>query len=398
MKKVIIVCCVFSIVHSLNLFAKIKTLKSAEVGVETKNLKTIKTEEQLRGVIVEYKEDGTKEVTINLLEVETNKLPEKYKAELILEAPMYQITSGNKELYYKKELLGKFERNSTFKLNKRNITKSGTFLIGGVDNYPEGLDVKIEDNGNIFILDLYNGRIQKFNSKGKHIKNIPIKDYFEFRGANDGYPVVVKDEIEIGREKIYVRDRVNNRIEVMNDNGTVLEIIDIPEKIGYKDTRDMKMWADEEGVGIRDATTILLLKKDKIYDAGKKKINDFVFLKQKKIIKKNYRILFKGKEEIYTLIHLRNDNFNNGIYYISAEKGIKILKISENGQLLALLNEENYWRKGDCIFRPLIENRQNSRKIDKFGNIYLLQISSCNKAFCVGKIRIVRIFSIKQGK
>lgn len=231
MKKVIIVCCVFSIVHSLNLFAKIKTLKSAEVGVETKNLKTIKTEEQLRGVIVEYKEDGTKEVTINLLEVETNKLPEKYKAELILEAPMYQITSGNKELYYKKELLGKFERNSTFKLNKRNITKSGTFLIGGVDNYPEGLDVKIEDNGNIFILDLYNGRIQKFNSKGKHIKNIPIKDYFEFRGANDGYPVVVKDEIEIGREKIYVRDRVNNRIEVMNDNGTVLEIIDIPEKI-----------------------------------------------------------------------------------------------------------------------------------------------------------------------
>jgi len=39
------------------------------------------------GVTTQIKEDGTKVVTINLSEIDESKLPEKYEAEVILEAP-----------------------------------------------------------------------------------------------------------------------------------------------------------------------------------------------------------------------------------------------------------------------------------------------------------------------
>ena len=106
MKKIIIVCWIISIVYITSLFGQGKAVtNTAEITGDTKEAKTIKVEEQAPGVITEYKEDGTKVITINLSEVDENKLPEKYEAEVILEAPIYQITSGNRELYYKNECL-----------------------------------------------------------------------------------------------------------------------------------------------------------------------------------------------------------------------------------------------------------------------------------------------------
>ena len=91
MKKIIIVCFIFSIVYLTNIFGQGKAVETgvevtntAEITGDTKEAKTIKVEEQAPGVITEYKEDGTKVVTINLSEVDENKLPEKYEAEVIL--------------------------------------------------------------------------------------------------------------------------------------------------------------------------------------------------------------------------------------------------------------------------------------------------------------------------
>lgn len=63
------------------------TVKTVNQSQSSGSQQTIKTEQQAPGVVVEYKEDGTKVVTINLSEVDENKLPEKYDAKVILEAP-----------------------------------------------------------------------------------------------------------------------------------------------------------------------------------------------------------------------------------------------------------------------------------------------------------------------
>ena len=426
MKKIIIVCFIFSIVYLTNTFGQGKAVETgvevtntAEITGDTKEAKTIKVEEQAPGVITEYKEDGTKVVTINLSEVDENKLPEKYEAEVILEAPIYQITSGNRELYYKNELLGKFERNSTFKLNKRNITESGTFLKGGVDNYPDGLDVKIDDGGNIFILDLYNGRIQKFNSKGKHVKNIPIKDYFEFGGEEGGWPVVVKDEIEMSGKKIYVRDTAKNRIETYDESGNVVETIDIPEKIDGKDTREMKMWADEEGVGVGEKVfkkeNGKVEIKNKIMQQLKNKIKELKDVSPGNIDKKKrtfninglrYDFICNKQDEVRISQPITIDQIDKyGNNYISIytkfSKGGTI-KLSPDGRVLAIINIIKYWYdpkwKGNCDSVGYLNNSGGlNYVIDKNGNIYLLQQICCPDNSCITKMRIIKL-SLNKGK
>jgi hypothetical protein len=242
MKKIIIVCWIFSIVYITSLFGQGRALDSeagitntAEVTGDTKEAKTIKVEEQTPGVITEYKEDGTKVVTINLSEVDENKLPEKYEAEVILEAPIYT----DDYIYENKEKL-----------------KGQVYFMEAVDAAERiNFDVSIDEIGNIYIYDPYMSRIQKFNNKGKHIKNIPIKEVSEgYYDKKIGRLVhkSLKTNIAVGKEKIYVRDIAKNRIEAIDESGNVVETIDIPEKIDGKDTREMKMWADEEGVGVGD--------------------------------------------------------------------------------------------------------------------------------------------------
>jgi len=255
MKKIIIVCFIFSIVYLTNTFGQGKAVETgvevtntAEITGDTKEAKTIKVEEQAPGVITEYKEDGTKVVTINLSEVDENKLPEKYEAEVILEAPIIggQV-KGVEEL---------IDKDGNIETKGKDYSPSGTFLLGSsTDGLPSGFDVKIDDKGNIYISDLINSRIQKFDSKGKHIKNIRIKNAFKSKWNKvKGWwdEEHNKNEFAISQNKIYIRDTAKNRIETYDESGNVVETIDIPEKVDGKDTREMKMWADEEGVGVGD--------------------------------------------------------------------------------------------------------------------------------------------------
>ena len=372
---------------------------------------TIKTEQQAPGVMVEHREDGTKVVTINLSEVDENKLPEKYEAEVILEAPVYQLISGNRELYFNDELLGKFERDSTFKLNRSNITKSGTFLKGGVDNYPEGIDVKIDGSGNIFILDMYNGRIQKFNSEGKHIRNIPLKDNFEFGGTEGGRAVRLKDEISVWGDRVFVRDTVKNCIEALDESGKVLETIEVPEEIDGKKTREMKMWADEEGVGVGQPSMNLRLTKDRKLNGEKgerkKQKNEWISqIRENKYFKKEWKAL----NDIYLKIQSKiamvgisdyfiDEKLNSFIYvYSDKQDDSRIIKITNTGDVLASIPYWPYWKderwrdKCQKVPKPLLNPFSESQKYDSNGNIYLVQIVCCSEEDCIGKMRIVKLF------
>ncbi|HRQ45002.1 MAG TPA: hypothetical protein PLB12_11710 [Candidatus Goldiibacteriota bacterium] len=419
MKRIILTLCIIGIITTGLLFAQGKngvtqtaqaestpvvavSTATADSGTAAIESKTIKTEIQSPGVVTEYKEDGTKVVTINLSEVDENKLPEKYEAKVILEAPILPAYSGEGTLEYNGKLIAKLDNNKRFDLHEKSFSPSGTFLMSSVtDGYPAELDVKIDESGNIYIVDILNSRIQKFNNNGKHVKNIQIKNgYIKRWDEKTGWWIREKDkrEIAVSDNRVYLRDSVSNRIEKLDESGEVLEAIDIPDKIDGRSTRDMKMWADEEGVGVGKWEKKEKLKPDK--QSVREEANKYpLFLEQRKIIIDSYNVIFTGNEEIYTLICLGNDNQGNGIYYISAENGIRTLKISKNGRLLSFFNEQKCWVKDeinkDCVIQPLIKNPQNSRAIDNMGNFYLLQSACCDEKNCIGKVRVVKVSSFK---
>ena len=439
MKKIIIVCWIFSIVYITSLFgqgkaveAGVEVTNTAEITGDTKEARTIKVEEQAPGVITEYKEDGTKVVTINLSEVDENKLPEKYEAEVILEAP---IVMGEQELptdkngkwiegtlleVYKGKIARKTDRENII-MGEKNITPSGVFL-----DMPEGgmqgnFYVQIDGRGNIYILDLYNSRIQKFNNEGKHIKNIMLKDEYEV--------VKIKGEWETRKNKnnfvvdakgrIYIRDTAQNRIEAIDESGNVVETIDIPEKIDGKDTREMKMWADEEGVGVvekvfkKENGKVEI--KNKIMQQLKNKIKELKDVSPGNIDKKKrtfninglkYDFICNKQDEVRISQPITIDQIDKyGNNYISIytkfSKGGTI-KLSPDGRVLAIINIIKYWYdpkwKGNCDSVGYLNNSGGlNYVIDKNGNIYLLQQICCPDNSCITKMRIIKL-SLNKGK
>ena len=153
MRKIILTLCITGIITTGLLFAQGKngvtqtaqaestpavavSTAAADSGAATVESKTIKTEVQSPGVVTEYKEDGTKVVTINLSEVDENKLPEKYEAKVILEAPILPAYSDEGTLEYNGKLIAKLDNNKRFDLHEKSFSPSGTFLMSSVtDGY-----------------------------------------------------------------------------------------------------------------------------------------------------------------------------------------------------------------------------------------------------------------------
>ncbi len=372
------------------------------------------------GVTEEVSADGVRTITINLSEIDESKLPEKYEAEVILEAP---IVMGEQRYIREKKKMPEYDRfEEVYKgvvvyssdgrkggLTGKSATPSGIFLTMPEGGPHGGFDVSIDEEGNIYILDLYNSRIQKFNSKGKHIRDIPIKDGYigeikkvKERITENGYVerekwVIESSKNEIAgmKDRIFVRDKVKNKIETLDEEGNVLEVIDIPEKIDGKDSREMKMWADEEGVGVggwRKGTV-----------KGKENINIKDISKQKKQINVDkYLIEFNTKNEIFKF-KLENIDNKGNIYFSVATKGngaeSGYYKITSKGILLAKIEVWPYWTlsqwTNDCIWRGALKE---SVGFDKNGNIYVFYVLCCQDKSCLGKIRVIKLTSKKGNK
>jgi len=406
MKKIIIVCFIFSIVYLTNIFGQGKAVETgvevtntAEITGDTKEAKTIKVEEQAPGVITEYKEDGTKVVTINLSEVDENKLPEKYEAEVILEAP---IIGG-----YVKGVEELVDKDGNIETKGKDYSPSGTFLLGSsTDGLPSGFDVKIDDKGNIYISDLINSRIQKFDSKGKHIKNIRIKNaikskWNKVKGWWDEEHN--KNEFAISQNKIYIRDTAKNRIETYDESGNVVETIDIPEKIDGKDTREMKMWADEEGVGVgekvfKKENGIWGIKEKRGKEKISKKLIEIKYPKTKKerLSINNVNLQIQATDEILSITQMYIDKYENSYFSINSKPGKHdgFFKISKDGRLLSKIRTWIYWLseewKNGCDSVGWIYGTKNLF-VDGTGNIYLVQSICCKNDKCISKIRIIKL-------
>lgn len=346
----------------------------ADSGAATVESKTVKTEIQSPGVVTEYKEDGTKVVTINLSEVDENKLPEKYEAKVILEAPIVIATKENNW-----------------------ITPIGTFQAGEAGRECE-YDVSIDEKGNIFILDPCNGRITVYNNKGKLTKTIPVAH--AYTNNIDGSVQSYKKQITTAGGEIYLRDVIGNKIERTEESGKVVETIDIPKEINGKSTRGMKMEADEEG---------LVLDGKNLESKNIKDINKENRKKRKSIKKINIKMFENVNQKFFVVqnspmvseVQFKyEDGGNNTYFYSMGRKGLDkgFVKVSPNGTLLALIRDwkyrvEDIW-KDDCGNRPkpLLKNWEESMIFDREGNIFFIETICCKGLIdCVEKIRIVKL-------
>jgi hypothetical protein len=198
-------------------------ISNADGNTTAGEAKTARTEQQVPGVTTEFKDDGTKVVTINLSEIDESKLPEKYVPAVILEVPIIASSKADP--------------------NTRT-TPPGT-LQASEAGWMCDYDLKINKD-KIYILDQCNSRILKFDLKGKFERTIPVKNAYTKKENSKIYDD--KNEIQVVGDKIYVRNINKNKIETLDETGNVMETTDIPEKIGGRSTAEMKMFADEKGV------------------------------------------------------------------------------------------------------------------------------------------------------
>jgi hypothetical protein len=212
-----------------------------------------------------------------------------------------------------------------------------------------------------------------------------------------------------------LRDLIKNSIEVIDESGTVEEVIDIPNEIEGKRTMEMDMWVDDEGVGLGERylkggnLKIRKLNNNKSINWSNEK-EESIF--HAKVSTKKFNLDIRTTKELAIINTIGVDEYNNQFIEVDTQEKIserswkwwdKIIKISQDGKLLAVFEINKYWfsdewKAGCKSISPLIDNLEVSTKIQKNGDIYLLQYICCKEQDCYGKIRIIKISSKKGTK
>jgi DNA-binding beta-propeller fold protein YncE len=87
-----------------------------------------------------------------------------------------------------------------------------------VDAFNRPTNVGFLANGNILVSDGYaNSRVIEFNGDGEYVR------HWGRKGTGDGEFLLVHDVAVDTRQRIYVADRSNERIQVFDEKGTFLE-------------------------------------------------------------------------------------------------------------------------------------------------------------------------------
>ena len=149
--------------------------------------------------------------------------------------------------------------------------------LNGKFDCPYGITV--DNDGNLFVTDLYNKRIQKFTNNGKFIKAFGKEtdpqsggEILEGRrGSADKVTFRFPTSIAYGNEKIFITDTLNNRVQVFSTDGDYIKTIGGP---------------DTPSVRLDSPSTVATDKDGNIYIGSFKKNNIFVL--DKHYVRKTY--------------------------------------------------------------------------------------------------------------
>ena len=109
----------------------------------------------------------------------------------------------------------------------------------GHDNFNLPTDVAFASNGDFYVTDGYgNTRVMKFSKEGKYLLE------WGTRGSGPGEFQLPHNVVVDARQRVYVADRENRRIEVFDSQGKFLnEWANIGAISGLAITKDQKIWA-----------------------------------------------------------------------------------------------------------------------------------------------------------
>jgi len=105
-------------------------------------------------------------------------------------------------------------------------TTGKTGIWSGKFNYPT--DVAIDKDNNLFVADGFNDRVQVFDNRGEYSHKWGGLFGMNVSGSRPGWFTTVTS-IKIGpKNNIYVTDFYNDRVQIFNTTGELIDIINIP--------------------------------------------------------------------------------------------------------------------------------------------------------------------------
>ncbi len=268
-------------------------------------------------------------------------LPEQYEAEVLIE--------------------GKFTDDG----------KPGTFHPGDVNQVVE-FDVSVDREGNVYILDPLNDRIQVFNSKGEYSRSIPIKDGWvggEWR-REEGK---VKAVYYPGKKKTQIAIDDEGYIYLLDSGAGELLKLDLQGREVNRSKVDGKII----NLKIHRKT------KKKVYIVEENASGNI----RVKVGEGKFRI--KGRRKTGFPVP-SEDEYGNVYVRMSVEGDDGIVrsgmfKISKKHRILAIVDTHTYWsgeKNKNC--GPLMATAYESELVDSAGNIYFCQN-------CGQKLRVIRL-------
>jgi len=333
------------------------------------------------------------EVTINCSMLDAGNFPEHFTRVMTLTVPVLKLKKADEVDVY------------ITKIDLKNQFRGfpGT-LLGRDGRLPQLGDIyaknstKIDKNGNIYIYDFNNGRIQKFSPDGKYLKSMefdnPLEITYKKTGALEtcGHyktAFTIKDD----GSKIYVYDVCDQSTEVLDENGNFIKRVSADEmakenEIALNDLMMEK--SNSSGMPREDMEWTPV--------SARLKINNLYIA----ILKEGYDVNNPGITNISP--YMENKDSKGNIYICFTRITLKpkiteeifVVKVSKKGKIMACLNIS----KIDNYHDAAAEGRFYSCFVDLNGNLYVELKDGCSQGnnykdyICAGSYKLIK-FAIK---
>ncbi|MFH1361107.1 MAG: hypothetical protein ABIH69_00400 [bacterium] len=317
----------------------------------------------------------------------------------IIENIVAQTGGAPAQEEYQKKVLMKIPWGKTTLGKGTKPGELGVRLVEGLGFVPDRLAV--DSNGNIYIFDKVNNRINKYNRFGKFVRDYQLDSLKVLPAKVKGRPpIIVENDVDMGVDgqgNVYILNSKEGKIRKLDANGQLIEKISAPEEadylrvsingkveaMGYKDGRtemfdlSSKKIKAVKGLKTPGGLTVVIEQSKGVNKPRQIKIfnRDGTLLRRMeiKVPYELYWVDFLGADEkgcIYIVMERQGDETRKaeaapGKFEIVRDVNVYVRKYNPNGQDMMVELKFNLWGVG-------LPGYIKCFSLDKKGNIYML--------------------------
>lgn len=296
-------------------------------------------------------------------------------------------------------------------------SQPGNFIIHSETDYGVSIqpsDMDFDGEGNIYIFDPGNNRIQEFGKNGVYVKSIPVNDCYKSEG--EGKPLLnYKREFKIGKDGSYlVLDSGAKEIIKIDEYGNELEKYDLSslkktnpdlfadgihgmrvgedgmpffEEIYFDELMKeikvkniIKIGQGKQEISAVNSLANLGIRTDK---KGKKYEINRIAINKIEISKIGSNIKVNVQDSKPTDVKLLGEDMYENIFIEISSSYLGVLKYDKKGVLIAkIIDIGDFWYKGQNVV-PIKESVWESLYVDNVGNFYIARILPAKNKFQV---------------